>query len=675
MGGWSPRRDLACVFPTQISTVWNGTLVKLLRSLYVLALPTASRTLRSAEQEVRWRLRRLKYKQLAFLVESSATHMQEQGSQELLAELLVHLERRWAEIEDGRTVVAMMVKAGHLSESLMNRLEDKCLELVEHFGPDELRKVLVTLAALDRRSVPVLRAVSYHLVQKPFLLTKSILLDLAYAYGKLGFHQTQVFQRLAADLLPHTPSLTSSEVARCTKSFAFLKWLNLPLFEAFTQHVLSRAQSITAPHLCNMLLAFARVNFRPEGQDQFFSLVWSSCPAPSLPASAGRSRDHLSVGVWVEAKFVQRSLRTVRPCRADSILCVAHACSWVSVVWRTALQLLSWGHSGWDRRRATGPAYEPLLPSHPKYPTLDQERLSSGCPTNPGPQCGQALRLPLSFLLPCLRFPQVHEKLGPELEGLDLTLQVDVVWALCVLQQVRDEELHAVLCPEFQAQFLGSGSPKDQSTFQKLVHISATAQLEHPEYTGPLLSASALVPLLPALDRKVTPLQKDLQGALRGLLGTADRGSFTVATQYGWVLGEGQCYPCPFHRKGSPLSLTVLTCLSRPSPDAEVLLDADGQFLPLRDFVAPHLVLPCGSQPLPTGAKRLAFLRWEFPNFNSRSKDLLGRFALARRHLLAAGFLLVDVPYYEWLELKSEWQKGAYLKDKMRKAVAEQLAK
>uniref|UniRef100_A0A8C3VV40 FAST kinase domain-containing protein 4 n=1 Tax=Catagonus wagneri TaxID=51154 RepID=A0A8C3VV40_9CETA len=496
---------------SQINVIWHGTLVKLLRSLYALGLPATSKELQSVEQEILWRMRRLRYKHLAFLAESSAAYVQERGSQKLLAELLVHLERRWTEIDDGRTVVTMMVKIGHLSKSLMNRLEDKCLELVEQFGPEELRKVLVILAAQNRRSVPLLRAISYHLVQKPFTLTKGILLDLAYAYGKLGFHQTQVFQRLAADLLPHTPSLTSSEVARCTKSFAFLKWLSLPLFEAFAQHVLDRAQSITPPHLCNMLLAFARVNFRPEQEEQFFSLV--------------------------------------------------------------------------------------------------------------------------------------HEKLGSQLADLEPALQVDVVWSLCVLQQAREAELRAVLRPELHAQFLGDKSPKDQSTFQKLLHVNATAQLEHPEYTGPHLPSSALVPRPSAPDKKVTPLQKELQETLKGLLGSADKGSFSVATRYGWVL------------------------------DAEVLLDAESQLLPLRDFVAPHLAQPSGNQPLPAGAKRLAFLRWEFPNFNSRSKDLLGRFVLARRHLLAAGFLLVEVPYYEWLELKSEWQKSAYLKDKMRKAVAEELAK
>ncbi|EHH52143.1 Transforming growth factor beta regulator 4 [Macaca fascicularis] len=440
-------QQLLCLLNSQ---VWHGTLSRLLRSLYALGLPRTSKELQSVEQEVRWRMRKLKYKHLAFLADSCATLSQEQHSQELLTELLMHLERRWTEIEDGRTLVTIMMKVGHLSEPLMNRLEDK---------------------------------------------------------GKLGFHQTQVSQRLAADLLSLMPSLTSGEVARCAKSFALLKWLNLPLYEAFAQHVLNRAQDITVPHLCSVLLAFARLNFHPDQEDEFFSLV--------------------------------------------------------------------------------------------------------------------------------------HEKLGSELPGLEPALQVDLVWALCVLQQAREAELQAVLHPEFHIQFLGGKSQKDQNTFQKLLHINATAMLEHPEYSGPLLPASAVAPRPSALDRKVTPLQKELQETLKGLLGSADRGSLEVATQYGWVL------------------------------DAEVLLDSDGQFLPVRDFVAPHLAQPTGSQPPPAGAKR----RWEFPNFSTRSKDLLGRFVLARRHILAAGFLIVDVPFYEWLELKSEWQKGAYLKDKMRKAVAEELAK
>lgn len=199
----------------------------------------------------------------------------------------------------------------------------------------------------------------------------------------------------------------------------------------------------------------------------------------------------------------------------------------------------------------------------------------------------------------------MHEKLEPELARLDPGLQVDVLWALCVLQQAREAELQAVLRPEFHCQFLGecrgpspirrcarhpvsaavagvtghclqgrawpsqspprgplsalrthrpsfcrcppvslhllssgSGSPKDQSTFQKLLHINSTARLEHPTYTGPFLPASALG-ARPSADRKATPFQKELQETLKGLLGSSDRGSFVVATQYGWVLGEG----------------------------------------------------------------------------------------------------------------------------------------
>ncbi|XP_025900043.1 FAST kinase domain-containing protein 4 [Nothoprocta perdicaria] len=499
--------QLFAIVDSQVSQVWNNTLVKLLRSLYALGLDGGRREVQSIEHEVLWRLRRLGFRQLAALAELLA--LRQGKDSKLLGEVIRKLELRWTELEGTRTVVLLMAKVGHVSPALMDRLEDKALELAEHFGPDDIRRIALALAYQNRRSVPLLRALSYHLLQKHSELGLPVLMDLLFAYGKLNFHQPQVFQKIAGELQPHVATMTPLEVTRCVRSFALLKWLNLPLFEAIAQYTLDNCKEVSVPQLCSIVVSFARLNFQPSANEDFFSMV--------------------------------------------------------------------------------------------------------------------------------------HERLQGQLASVEAPLLVAVVWALCVLQQAGAPYLRHVLAPAFHARLPGDSSPKAQSLRLKLIQINAAARLESPGYVGPFLPAE-LLGAQGAGAEKATPLQSGLREALAGLLAGGDSGRFDVPTVYGWNI------------------------------DAEMLLDGENRPLPLQGFVAPHLLRSEGTAPLPPGARRVAFLRWEFPSFSNRSKELLGRCAMARRHVQAAGFLVVDVPYYEFLELKSERQRAAFLKDKLHKAVAAELA-
>eukprot|EP00058_Branchiostoma_floridae_P024048 XP_002609538.1 hypothetical protein BRAFLDRAFT_241410 [Branchiostoma floridae] len=497
---------LCNVANNSVTKMFTGSVLSMLRNLLQIGMNPESKIIKSLETEIRWRMRRLNIYHLCFLAQfpmhdGSATESQK----ELMSEVLRNLDMRWTELREPRSVVQLMASVGHLSTGLMERLEDKVLEMAEQLTQEETARVLQVLANRGRRTVPLLRALAYHLSRRQFRLDHNVASTIAYAFASLNFPNTAVLQKMSSELVEQVPELKPPTLISFAKSYSYL---NILLKACCYSSILIFFS--TSSQVANFLLAFGRLNFTPSSADEFFDQVTNS---------------------------LNKGLSTL-----------------------------------------------------PKW------------------------------------------------------MQLDLVWSLAILGRLTLALVAKVLTPSFYMSLTEGLSFKAQSSLLKILHIHTTVRQELTGYSGPLLTTEFCHPsrvhVSPGKNNKaVLPVVDTVATVVGGLHKLRSE----VVTPYGWTL------------------------------DCEFVLDKDNRGLTVHEYKADHIPGDqSGLIALPEGSHRFALLVWEYGNYCVQSRKLLGRFAMCRRHLQAADFTLLEVPFYEWKELKSEFQRVEYIKDKIRKAIAEE---
>lgn len=88
-----------------------------------------------------------------------------------------------------------------------------------------LIQMIVALASSQRRSIPLLRALSYHLSKGSEPLSIQLSVDVLYALSRLSFRDQSLIDRICSDVIPQlTPQVKTSLIRKLFNTVGHLKY-------------------------------------------------------------------------------------------------------------------------------------------------------------------------------------------------------------------------------------------------------------------------------------------------------------------------------------------------------------------------------------------------------------------------------------------------------------------
>ncbi|KAI9554627.1 hypothetical protein GHT06_019900 [Daphnia sinensis] len=227
-----------------------GTL-QALKGLLVLGFQPNSKVVESLENEILWLLRKITVGQHLLVLDYYSQMQESARHQQVIKEVVSNVQRRWVEIVEARDFVSLFKHAAHFSPKFIEKMEDVLVELVQGFSQEEQTKILVVLGATQRRSTPLLRALSYHLNKHSDKLSVRLAADILFALHRLSFHDHLLMERICNDLVAQlTPEVKSSTIGSLLTSLgcldAICDWVNHNWTKVRYQDVLSLTLCLAA---------------------------------------------------------------------------------------------------------------------------------------------------------------------------------------------------------------------------------------------------------------------------------------------------------------------------------------------------------------------------------------------------------------------------------------------
>ncbi|XP_046651669.1 FAST kinase domain-containing protein 4-like [Daphnia pulicaria] len=251
-------------------------ILQALKSVLVLGFSPSSNTVISLENEILWNLRKRSVSQhfsvLYFYDDIKDTAMHTK----VVANIVSNIERRWVEIVEVKDFVSLLKHANHFNPKFIDKMEDVLVELIEGYNQEDQTKILTVLGATQRRSTPLLRALSYHLNKSSDKFSIHLSSDILFALHRLSFHDQVLIERICDDVVTQLNSeVKSSLVGSLLTSLGQLKYRHEGCLDAICDWINHNWTNVRYQDILSLTLCLAALDFLPSNWEPLWEKMSS----------------------------------------------------------------------------------------------------------------------------------------------------------------------------------------------------------------------------------------------------------------------------------------------------------------------------------------------------------------------------------------------------------------